>query len=243
MTWNDNEEHTTEELEGRVAELQRLMADADETLQSMRPSSPTASGENEMMIALEHHVDEVEGEMQRIKDKLPPAPRSHRPRPRLPAHMRRRKKNPVEQFPLHTSPNTVQTVIDLQRRCDDRLGGEAVEMVWALVFKMPEQKKGTEAEEEGDAPDASDAPEDEDEDDLNALEAELGYDLDGDGDVGVRDDEARKSQQRSGTLRISHEAWVACERIIESDLVLRHVIPIDQRFLVRGVSAVPCPAP
>ena len=68
------------------------------------------------------------------------------------------------------------------------------------------------------------------EQELNETEAELGYDLDGDGDVGQEG--KRDAKTETEKLRISHEAWVACERIVEADLVLRHVIPIDQRFLV-----------
>eukprot|EP01043_Picozoa_sp_COSAG02_P080416 COSAG02_NODE_19105_length_900_cov_0.952559_2_plen_41_part_01 len=41
MAHVETEGLSTEELEDRVAELQRLVADADEALQSMRPSSPT----------------------------------------------------------------------------------------------------------------------------------------------------------------------------------------------------------
>ncbi len=235
MTANESQEETTEELENRLAELRRLMEDTDEALQSMmRPSSAAASGGNEKLMDLEAHVAEVEEEMKSIQQKLPVV-RQRRRRPKLPGNLRmRKKKPPVEQFPLHNSPNTVQTVIDLQRRCEDRLGGEAVEMVWALVFKMPEQKDGAVEDEDDGEPEPE--PEDEDDlDDLDDLEEELGYDLDGDGEVGS---EKRKVEQKSGSLRISHEAWVACERIIESDLALRHVIPIDQRFLVRGVFAV-----
>ena len=70
------------------------------------------------------------------------------------------------------------------------------------------------------------------EEELNDKEAAIGYDLDGDGDVGETG--RRDAEALSRRLRISHEAWVACERIAEADLVLRHVIPIDQRYLVRG---------
>ena len=107
----------------------------------------------------------------------------------------------------------------------------------ALVFRMPQQ-----AQEQSTPNDAAGEPDEEDnelEHEVNALEADLGYDLDGDGDVGTTG--ARDAQQLSAKLKISHEAWVACERIIESDLVLRHVIPIDQRFLVRSIVEKPIP--
>ena len=107
-------------------------------------------------------------------------------------------------------------------RCEDRLGGERIEMVWALVYKMPEQNQ---LEQEQGEKEDDDGDGDEDEDDVNE------DDLDGDGDVAV----AGTPQTASGRLRIPHEAWVACERILESGLVLQHVIPIDQRFLVRGM--------
>ena len=96
-------------------------------------------------------------------------------------------------------------------------------MVWALVYEMPEQNRLEQEQEDDD--------ENGDEDEVNALEKATGYDLDGDGDAGEAG--KRDSQAASARLRIPHEAWVACERIIESDLVLQHVIPIDQRFLVR----------
>ena len=99
-------------------------------------------------------------------------------------------------------------------------------MVWALVYEMPEQNRLEQEQEQED-------DENGDEDEVNALEKATGYDLDGDGDAGEAG--KRDSQAASARLRIPHEAWVACERIIESDLVLQHVIPIDQRFLVRGM--------
>ena len=97
-------------------------------------------------------------------------------------------------------------------------------MVWALVYEMPEQNRLEQEQEQ-------EQDENGDEDEVNALEKATGYDLDGDGDAGEAG--KRDSQAASARLRIPHEAWVACERIIESDLVLQHVIPIDQRFLVR----------
>eukprot|EP01044_Picomonas_judraskeda_P007662 COSAG03_NODE_836_length_5676_cov_6.651605_1_plen_134_part_00 len=100
-------------------------------------------------------------------------------------------------------------------------------MVWALMYEMPEQNRLEQEQEQ------EDDDENGDEDEVNALEKATGYDLDGDGDAG--DAGKRDSQAASARLRIPHEAWVACERIIESDLVLQHVIPIDQRFLVRGM--------
>ena len=39
------------------------------------------------------------------------------------------------------------------------------------------------------------------------------------------------------SLKITHEAWIACEKIIASDLVFRHVIPIDHRYLILAIGA------
>eukprot|EP01043_Picozoa_sp_COSAG02_P085531 COSAG02_NODE_23161_length_728_cov_0.977742_1_plen_69_part_01 len=69
MTVGASEEHTTEQLEDRVAELRRLVADADDALQLMRPSSPTASGGNEKLMELEGQVAAFEQEMKRIQQK------------------------------------------------------------------------------------------------------------------------------------------------------------------------------
>ena len=213
------------DMQQRVVELRRLIADADQEVASLRPqpSSPGAQvREKEHLQTLEGHVEEVEHAMQEIAQRLPPKPRHQRPRAPLPGHLRMPpKKPPPEEFPLHKSPNIIQTVADLERRCEDRLGGERVRMVWAMTFKMPEQNRAEDGDGDGD----------EIEDEVNEMEEATGYDLDGDGDVGAAGDPYKSSLK----LRISHEAWVACERIIESDLVLRHVIPIDQRFLVRGV--------
>ena len=67
---------------------------------------------------------------------------------------------------------------------------------------------------------------------MNRLETAVGYDLDGDGDVGEM---GRPPSDKS--LKISHEAWIACEKIIASDLVFRHVIPIDHRYLILAIGA------
>ena len=105
------------------------------------------------------------------------------------------------------------------------MGLEKIDFVWALVFKMPEQKQPNPSEA-----DPQPEVEEEEDADLDDLEAETGYDIDGDGDVGSAG--TRDAAKLSGQLTISHEAWLACERIVESDLILRHAIPIDQRFLV-----------
>ena len=39
------------------------------------------------------------------------------------------------------------------------------------------------------------------------------------------------------SLKITNEAWIACEKIIASDLVFRHVIPIDHRYLILAIGA------
>ena len=75
-----------------------------------------------------------------------------------------------------------------------------------------------------------------DDDEQAEMEAELGIDLDGDGDISEEGTRV-SGKETSAKLMISHEAWMACEMIVEADLVLRHVIPIDQRFLIIAVGA------
>jgi hypothetical protein len=67
--------------------------------------------------------------------------------------------------------------------------------------------------------------------DVDDLEKRLGYDLDGDGDIGT------EGTQVEGSLKVSHEAWMACEKIVAADLVLQHAIPIDQRYLIVAIGA------
>lgn len=216
---------TADELEERLQLLKGELQTTEEAITAIEGRE-----EEGALHEMERHVLAVEQEMDDIQTRMPKKPRHQRTRPRLPVHLRMRKKKPEEDHPLHQSPNTVKRIIELQRRCEERLGGEEVKMVWALVFKMPEQSTPVDGAEE-------EEPEDELEEETNLREETLGYDLDGDGDVGQIGE--RDAQTMSGQLRISHEAWVACERIAESDLVLRHVIPIDQRFLVRGDAAPP----
>ena len=132
---------------------------------------------------------------------------------------------------LHASPNTMAKVVQLEERSQANVpDGENVVFVWALVFDMPLESRAGSEEDSGSTGVAVSAEADEDE--LNDLEDELGMDLDGDGDVGVA---GRPSPNMS--LKVSHEAWMACEKIVASDLVLRHVIPIDHRYLILAIGA------
>ena len=88
-------------------------------------------------------------------------------------------------------PHLALSYRSLSHRCEDRLGGERVEMVWSLVYKMPEQN-GLEQEQGETEDDDGDGDEDDGNED----------DLDGDGDVAV----AATPQAASGRLRIPHGA-------------------------------------
>ena len=41
----------------------------------------------------------------------------------------------------------------------------------------------------------------------------------------------------NASLSISHEAWVAAEKIVNSGLVLEYVVPMDQKSVILGVGA------
>eukprot|EP01043_Picozoa_sp_COSAG02_P026908 COSAG02_NODE_1564_length_11912_cov_7.524676_2_plen_1114_part_00 len=133
---------------------------------------------------------------------------------------------------VQASPNTLAKVVELEERSKEALAdGEEVKFVWALVFDMPlESRAGSADAGPGNTNAAVSA--DGDEDEINEMEHEFGLDLDGDGDVG---ETGRPSPNQS--LKISHEAWMACEKIVASDLVLRHIIPIDHRYLILAIGA------
>lgn len=117
-------------------------------------------------------------------------------------------KDIAERDGLHESPNTVQTVINLER-CNEEQDGtdeEPVRFVWALVFDMPDQPGGG----GGKKNEVKDADEDVDED---------------------------SDPTSQGDLRISHEAWMACEQIVTADLCLRHAIPLSGKQLIIAIGA------
>jgi DNA repair exonuclease SbcCD ATPase subunit len=122
-------EETLEEMEERAEMLKRELAAAEASIRSFHPSHPNSN---------ETHVEHVENEIKEIRSKLPKAKkkRTHK----LPVHLRHRKKKVQEGPPVHDSPNTVGEIRNLERRCEDMMKGESVQMVWALVFKMPEQE-------------------------------------------------------------------------------------------------------
>ena len=130
-------EETLEEMEERAEMLKRELAAAEASIRSFHPSHPNSNG-TLVMHNLETHVEHVENEIKEIRSKLPKEKkkRTHK----LPVHLRHRKKKVQEGPPVHDSPNTVGTIRNLERRCEDMMKGESVQMVWALVFKMPEQE-------------------------------------------------------------------------------------------------------
>ena len=112
----------------------------------------------------------------------------------------------AEAQPLHDSPNTVKTVIDLERRSVDQpslADEDPVRFVWALVFDIPDNDANAqqqEAQEEEELSELDRAP-------VNAK------------------------------LRISHEAWMACEQIVSADLCLRHAVSLDCKTLILAFGA------
>ncbi len=109
---------------------------------------------------------------------------------------------------LHQSPNTVKTVLDLERRSQDaekETSEDPIRFVWALVFDIPE-----------DQPDVQETA---------------------DTDVGDAAGEGEGEGALNARLRISHEAWMACEHIVSSDLSLRHAVSIDQKSLIIAFGA------
>jgi hypothetical protein len=135
---------------------------------------------------------------------------------------------------LHTSPNTLAKVVELQERSKIRSqeeGEDNIRFVWALVFDMPQESRAGMSSASSVTLDSVDVEGDEDE--INEMEDAMHYDLDGDGDIGVKG----HTNANQHSLRISHEAWMACEKIVASDLVLRHIVPIDHRYLILAIGA------
>ena len=113
--------------------------------------------------------------------------------------------------PVHVSPNTIRKVQDLAKgSLEEHQGGGPIVFVWAFVFTMPSQPEARLAKE----------GEDQDEEEL--------YDRNG---------KPRRDEATDRTLKISHEAWVCCEKIVACDLCFEYVIPIDGRHLIIAVGA------
>eukprot|EP01048_Picozoa_sp_COSAG05_P015980 COSAG05_NODE_1997_length_3729_cov_2.409091_2_plen_536_part_00 len=110
---------------------------------------------------------------------------------------------------IHRSTNTVQQLILLQQRSKDE--NEDVEMVWAFEFAMPEESWASSGSPHFD------------------IDIEFDDTGNAEGDTSVTGEVLH--------AKVSHEAWVACEKIFAADLTLHHVIPIDGRTIIIGVGA------
>eukprot|EP01047_Picozoa_sp_COSAG01_P086258 COSAG01_NODE_19315_length_1018_cov_0.784548_2_plen_99_part_00 len=63
--------------------------------------------------------------------------------------------------------------------------------------------------------------------------------------TGIDDEEEDRDEGTNDTAnahvdrstRVSHECWMCCERILASDLCMKHVIPIDGRNIIIAVGA------
>jgi hypothetical protein len=64
-----------------------------------------------------------------------------------------------------------------------------------------------------------------------------GLDPDEEGDDMADDLDNEGNDHVPHTMRVSHEAWMCCEKILASDLCMKHVIPIDGRHLIVAVGA------
>ena len=123
---------------------------------------------------------------------------------------------------LWKSPNTIATVMQLQERSLENIPeGEQIKWVWCMVFDMPETSHAKSNTVAGNVNDS-------DEDEEHATHT--GEDL--------QEPELKpKISASHAELAISQEAWVACEKIVGADLCLRHVVPMDRRFLIIAVGA------
>ena len=182
------------ELEAKVEKLERM-----EGMKDMNQS--------DRLLEYENLVKKKDSELEVIRREMFIDAKAH-PNKKQRTKIAEVIKSLAEKDGLHQSPNTVQTIMDLERRTADGDGDpdHPVQFVWAFVFDIPQAKDKDEQEEEAAAAAADEA-----------------------GSVSPR-------SVNSG-MRISHESWMACEKMVTADLCLRHAIPIDGRQLIVAVGA------
>jgi hypothetical protein len=199
-------EVSTADLESRVARLEGELEAKMEKLERMEGMKDMS--QTDRLLEYENLVKKKDAELEVIRREMFIDAKAH-PNRKQRSKIAKVIKSLAEKDGVHQSPNTVQTIMDLERRTADVDGDpdHPVQFVWAFVFKIPEPKDADAAESVPDQP-----PEE-----------------DSEGNVSPRDVNAQ--------LRISHEAWMACEKIVTADLCLRHAIPIDGKTLIIAVGA------
>ena len=189
----------------------------------------------EKVIELEREIDRIEGFMtgnkyhRRAQRRLQKAARAAE---KLAQEQAKKVMKMQQKGILWPSPNTIGTIMELQERSMEKVPrGETIKFVWCLVFDMPAKshaKTNMHAATGG-------VDDDGDDDDGDGEDDQLGPEM----DLVDADDspETAKKSASTAELEISHEAWLACEKIVGADLVLRHVIPMDRRFLIISIGA------
>jgi hypothetical protein len=201
-----------QDLQQSLAELEEQLASKTETIQRMERMA--ALEEGEQLVAYEKEVRKKDLELESIQRDLYIDSKAHPSKKQRSAigHILR---DLAEKDGMHESPNTVKHIMDLERRSDDqeRIPGEGpVRYVWAFVFDMPFA--------------------DEDRASLGRTEEQ---------EMAAEHDNLQQAQaaaaEANAKLRVSHEAWMACENIVGADLCLRHAIPIDGKRLIIAIGA------
>ena len=192
-------------LEARVERLQLELETKVEKLQRMAGMKDMS--QTDKLLEYEKLVQAKDAELEAIRRELFIDAKAH-PNKKQRAKIAKVMASLAEKDTLHQSPNTVQTVMDLERRTADVDGDpdHPVQFVWAFVYDIPDAE----------TIDGMTSPER-----LEQAESD-----------GV----ASPRSAQSG-VHISHEAWMACEKIITADLCLRHAIPIDGKQLIIAVGA------
>ena len=208
----------TSVLEARVDRLEQELESKTEKLTRMETMQ--AMSTSERLLEYEKLVQRKDGELETIRRDMFIDAKAH-PSKKQRSKITKVIKGLAERDGLHQSPNTVQTIIDLERRnADNEDPSINVQYVWAFVFDIPQDGDkfdvgGAEVLSDGEDPPPPPLEED------------------------AEPTSPRSPENANANVRISHEAWMACEKIVTADLCLRHAIPIDGKTLVRA----PCPAP
>lgn len=206
----EDSEESLEELTIRICHLEAQLKATEEKLQRMDDMKDMTK--TDRLLEFERTVAKKNSELERIRRELFIDAKCH------PAKKKRAKiaevmKDLAEEDSLHNSPNTLQTIMDLERRTVELNEDpeHPVQFVWAFVFDIPK------AEDTGEAllPDQEQV----------------------DSDQEQTDDGALSPRSANSSMRISHEAWMACEKIITADLCLKYTIPIDGKQLIIAVGA------
>lgn len=188
-------------LQARVERLQlelEIKMEKLERMEGMKDMSQT-----DRLLEYEKLVKMKDAELESIRREMFVDAKAH-PNKKQRVKIAKVMKGLAEKDSLHESPNTVQTVIDLERRTADVDGDpdHPVQFVWAFVFDIP---------------------------DPEAIPETVGEQ--------ASDDGAMSPRSVNASMRISHEAWMACEKIVTADLCLKHAVTMDGKKLIVVVGA------